>query len=331
MTELLELREKIRSVYYKYDRVFQAAGKFLLTMGVLLTVFYQIGYGGSMPFAVLLVLLPVVCAFLPANSVSFAMGGMIAFQCWSISMEVGLVTALLFLLMLLLYFYFKPRYGILMAAAMLACMFNVSGILPIAVGLLCGPLELIPVCLGILSGYMVITVRENYVILAEQNSRLTSIEKVTYYVESLFRNEKMLLLMAASILTVCLVWWIRRRPYSYSWSIAIPSGLVVFVLTMLVGNVVFDISIHLTALIVSCVAAVLAAGAAMVFGFVLDGTRSEYLEYEDDEYYYFVKAIPKVSMTVSDKRVTNITRKQEDDPWEEMPAAGTGRQEEEKG
>lgn len=324
MTWLLELREKIRSVYYRYDTVFRTGGRFLLAFGVLFMIYYQIGYGISLFSAALLVILSFVCACLGSNAIPLAMGGMIIYQCWRISAEIGLTAAFLILLQLLLFFSFKPKHGILAAAEMLACLFQVSGILPIAVGLLFSPAELIPMCIGVFSGYMVITARDNYAILLAQNTRLTVMEKVSYYIQSLVQNEKMLLLMAALALTVCLVWWIRRRPYSYSWSIAIPAGLVVFVLTILVGNVLFAVSINLGALIVSCVFAVLAAGAATIFSFVSDGSRSEYLEYEDDEYYYFVKAIPKVSVTVSDKRVTNITQKQEDseEPWPGMPQDG---------
>ena len=42
------------------------------------------------------------------------------------------------------------------------------------------------------------------------------------------------------------------------------------------------------------------------FVFGGDYTRTERLEYEDDEYYYYVKAVPKMSIAVSDKQVKRI-------------------------
>ena len=43
------------------------------------------------------------------------------------------------------------------------------------------------------------------------------------------------------------------------------------------------------------------------FAFNVDYTRTEYVQFEDDEYYYYVKAIPKNSVTKSKKTVKKIT------------------------
>lgn len=36
--------------------------------------------------------------------------------------------------------------------------------------------------------------------------------------------------------------------------------------------------------------------------FSLDYSRTEYVQFEDDEYYYYVKAVPKITIAVSEKR-----------------------------
>ena len=48
-----------------------------------------------------------------------------------------------------------------------------------------------------------------------------------------------------------------------------------------------------------------------LFLFSVDYARSERLQFEDDEYYYYVKAIPKVSMTTPEKTVKKINERQE--------------------
>ncbi len=309
MTKLLEIREKIRSIYLKYDIVFGAVGKFFLALCVYFVVSWQIGYEGMIQMPFVVPGLALLSACLPAGTISFFMSGMIIVGLWAIGIETGAVAVFLFLLMVLLYFVFKPKHSVLMAVTMLASICNVSGILPIAAGLLFSPLTLVPMCLGIVSAYMITLAKDNYSILASQADRLTSIEKVIYYLEQLLNNEKMLLLMIGLVLTFMVVYWIRRMANAYAWTVAIPCGLTVFVMTMMTGNVLFGISVRMTALIASCVIGVLFAGAATFLSFLLDGTRTEYLEYEDEEYYYFVKAIPKVSVTAADKKVTRITSK----------------------
>ena len=40
--------------------------------------------------------------------------------------------------------------------------------------------------------------------------------------------------------------------------------------------------------------------------FSLDYSRTEYVQFEDDEYYYYVKAVPKISIAVPQKKVKKI-------------------------
>ena len=51
--------------------------------------------------------------------------------------------------------------------------------------------------------------------------------------------------------------------------------------------------------------------------FSVDYSRIENVQFEDDEYYYYVKAVPKVGVQMPEKRVKHITEHQEQDA--EMP------------
>ena len=50
--------------------------------------------------------------------------------------------------------------------------------------------------------------------------------------------------------------------------------------------------------------------------FAVDFRRTEYVQYEDDEYYYYVKAVPKINVAGEDVKVKQInarkTRKASD-------------------
>ena len=47
-----------------------------------------------------------------------------------------------------------------------------------------------------------------------------------------------------------------------------------------------------------------------MFVFSVDYTRTEYLQFEDDEYYYYVKAVPKAVVTIPEKTVKRINERQ---------------------
>ena len=63
-------------------------------------------------------------------------------------------------------------------------------------------------------------------------------------------------------------------------------------------------------LIPSSIIAVAIAIVIKVFLFSVSYARSEYLQFEDDEYYYYVKAVPKVSVAVREKTVKKINAHQ---------------------
>ena len=59
---------------------------------------------------------------------------------------------------------------------------------------------------------------------------------------------------------------------------------------------------------------------AVIFGFILeffffsvDYARSESLQFEDDEYYYYVKAVPKLFVSGQEKTIKKINYYQEDE------------------
>lgn len=50
------------------------------------------------------------------------------------------------------------------------------------------------------------------------------------------------------------------------------------------------------------------------FFFSVDYAKSENLQFEDDEYYYYVKAVPKLAVPMKEKTVKRINERQEIEP-----------------
>lgn len=76
---------------------------------------------------------------------------------------------------------------------------------------------------------------------------------------------------------------------------------------MLAGYLVTSVPSKVPALLIGS-ALVLAFGFILNFFFRnLDYTRVEHVQFEDDEYYYYVTAVPKVHLAAEDKKVVKIT------------------------
>ena len=80
---------------------------------------------------------------------------------------------------------------------------------------------------------------------------------------------------------------------------------------MIAGYMLLGISgKRLGVLIGSVVSAAIALVIQFLF-FNLDYSRTERLQFEDDEYYYYVKAVPKAFISGTDKKVKRFSGKDE--------------------
>ena len=73
----------------------------------------------------------------------------------------------------------------------------------------------------------------------------------------------------------------------------------------------FGVHTSYGALIGGSIAAIAVGLILELFFFTVDYARSENLQYEDDEYYYYVKAVPKISVSTPEKTVKRINERQE--------------------
>ncbi len=96
---------------------------------------------------------------------------------------------------------------------------------------------------------------------------------------------------------------------NYAWTIAIIAGALADVMILLMGDLKFDTNVSITGIITGTIFSVLIAKIVEFFAFNVDYSRTEKVQFEDDEYYYFVKAVPKVFVSRKDKRVKRITPK----------------------
>ena len=73
------------------------------------------------------------------------------------------------------------------------------------------------------------------------------------------------------------------------------------------GNMVLGLHISYGTIILSSVIGILLGLVLELVFFSVDYSRTERVQFEDDEYYYYVKAVPKVVVATPEKTVKHIT------------------------
>ena len=116
----------------------------------------------------------------------------------------------------------------------------------------------------------------------------------------------MILTIVAFTATIIIVYLIRRLSVDYAWTIAIIAGALADVMILLVGDLIFDTNVSILGLIIGTIISGLLAKVIEFFAFHVDYSRTEKVQFEDDEYYYYVKAIPKVTVSAPSRTVKKI-------------------------
>ena len=136
------------------------------------------------------------------------------------------------------------------------------------------------------------------------------VQKYSQILKSVIFNQTMMVMIATCAVGIIIVYLIRRLSMDYSWIVAIAAGSVAELLVIFVGDFVFGVTVAVGQLILGILLSAVIAAVYNFFIFTVDYTRTEHVQFEDDDYYYYVKAVPKMNVSTPDVKVQKIsTRK----------------------
>lgn len=304
MTALLEFKQKLKGFYGQYEMYILPIMKFILALVYFLWINMNMGYMQELDSIFIILILALICSILPSGVMVFIGFVLMIGHSYALGIEVAGFTLVLALFMLILFLRFSSGKNVILALTPLSFAFNVPVLLPVGCGLLNSSISALPAGCGVIIYYFIRFLRAQSQVL--QNPDMVITEKLTLLADGLVQNWEMWITVIAFVLVVLLVNLIRTRSFDYAWRIAIVAGGVVYVLVMLAGGFYFGVSIDVVPLIVFTVLAVLVGVILEFFVFGGDYTRTERLEYEDDEYYYYVKAVPKASVATPERSIKKI-------------------------
>ena len=305
MTSLLVFREQLRKFYSKYELYITPASKFLLALVSILVINASIGYMSELKnFAVVLVL-SLMCSFLPMNFTVVLAALVTLGHLYRFSIECAVVALAVFLLLFILYFRFSPKDTVVVLFTPICFVLKIPYVIPIAVGLVGTPFSVVSVTGGVIVYYTLHYMNASASVLStfEEDGAL---EKFRYVIDGLMGNKAMYVTIVAFVATLIVVYFIRRLSIDYAWTIAIITGALLDILIVLFGELLYNTKVSIIGLILGSLVAVGVAKVLEFLVFNVDYSRTERVQFEDDEYYYYVKAVPKNTVTAPQKRVKTI-------------------------
>jgi len=328
MKDLLVIKEKIKRFAGKNEVYIMPILKFVLAFLALLRINGQIGFRSKIASFPITLVVALAASFLPVNLTLVILALIIVVHLSALSLEcAGLVLAL-FLVMFLFYFRFASKDSVAVLLTPLSFAFKLPYVIPISMGLVGTPSSMVSVGCGVVVyhvlHYISLNKKEVGSVSVLEGDNASKISGIKSLVDGILNNKAMMVYVVAFAATVLIVYIVRRLAISYSWQIAIAMGAVVCLFVTIVANGVFKGGVSIGGALAGLIVSIILNIILQYFCFDLDYNRTEKVQFEDDEYYYYVKAVPKNTIRVASapqKRKPVAERPLAERPTAEKPAA----------
>lgn len=313
MTLFLRVKEVVKAFYEKYERYMNGLVRFAFSLTVFLTIMHNTGYNTTVTNPFIAVGMALLCAFLPTYVITIMASALLVIEFFSISIECACIILVVLLLIALLYFLFRAEDSWIMLLTMTVCLWNFApALLPIA--LLFTPIQVLVVSFGCVLYGFVTAAMKDVASLMSATSKLSLGSRVNLLLTDVVTNEKILLILLTLAASMLLITLIRKTKINDAPFIALVAGDFLFLVVFLLGNYFLGITFTLSNYILLGVDMLINALLGfIIINFVLgmDYKRTEDVQFEDDSYYYYVRAVPKSSVSVTNKKVHKITADEE--------------------
>lgn len=289
------MRDTLSRFYGKYDTYIRLFLKFLLAFCTFHAVNTALGQMAVLNNPLIVFALAVICAFLPTNSVILVGAAMILAHFYRMSMEAAVVGGGILVIGIMLYFGIAPHSSVPLILTSLSMAIGIPCTVPVLFGLVGVPLSAVGVIFGTLGYYLVMIVKESEGSLQATAAEAAEamVQKMSMLIDAVIHNQEMLLMMAALAVTLWVVWLIHKMALKYAWMLAAAAGCVTYLAIRIAGGIVLKSEMHVAGMIPDLAAALVCAWISQTMLFSLDYKRTENVRFEDDEYFYYVKAVPK--------------------------------------
>ena len=305
MTALLELRENLKKIYSRNEAFILPVIKFLLGFIVLSIINGKMGYMTKLDNMAIVLIVSLLCSFLTTGFMAFFAMMFAVLHMYALSIETAAVGLVVFLLLYLLFLRFTAKEALVVVLTPVLCMLKLPYVMPVAMGLIGTPASCVSVGCGVVVYYLLQTVITNAPTINSMGAEEAT-AKLRLLIDGMLGNKAMLVMIAAFAITVIVVYLIRRMSVDHSWTIAMVAGVMIEVMILLVGDLMYDTNLSIVSALLGAVVTLIACKIIEFFRFCLDYSRTEKVQFEDDEYYYYVKAVPKMTVAAPTNTVKKI-------------------------
>lgn len=301
LTGLLEFKEKLKAFYAKGGIYIRYVCNFVLAFLSMFAMSRKIGGNGIISNPLICIALSIVCAFLPVNITVVIVTIYMIINLFTLSLELAMIALGVMIVIYLLYFRFAPKTGFIMILTPILFFLKLPYVVPVVAALTVGMTGIVPAVSGVFI-YYIITFAANYSTAISTLDVNNALQNINFIFNNILTNKELVTIVVSFAVVITMIYFIKRLSVNYSAIIAVIAGCVTDTLIQIIAFAVLSVNFSIIGMIAGHIAAIIVGLVINFFIMSVDYTATEYVQFEDDDYYYYVKAVPK--MSVARKNVT---------------------------
>ena len=302
MDTISDLREKVLVLYSNFEMYITPVVRFLLCLISLIMINSGLGQMEKLNNVFIVLVVSIVAAFLPLNFTIVIDAMFILLHLYSISLPVVAVVALVFLLMFVLYFRFTPKEAIAVVITPMLFAMKIPYVAPLALGFLGTPVSFISVCCGVVVYFIITKIGANPDMFNGSLSMDSAVSGFKSVIDNVLNNSTMILMIVVCALVVVLANVLKRLSFDYAWQVGLAVSAISGLIVVVLGSSILDADVSIVGAIISMIISVILVFILQLFVYNVDYSRAEFVQFQDEEYVYFVKAIPRYGVNSDNDR-----------------------------
>ena len=308
ITILLEIREIILKAYQKVRFIVNPVVKFLFSLLVFSYINQEIGFDARFTKITIVLALSLISAITPAGVLVLLAMVLIVLHIYTACNFLAILLLMIFIIMYVALLRFSPKQIIAVVAIPMLAKYNLHYCVPILMGSIASPVGILPTIGGVALYHILDIIKEPAAREVEYKMEEV-VELFTEVFDKILDDKPMIIMMAVFSIVIAVVWFIRRFSFDYAFEISLGAGVMVNILGFLIADLKYDVTVSIGTLIIMSLVSGVIAMLCDYMKRVLDYTAVERVQFEDDDYYYYVKAVPKVNISLREMDVKHINRR----------------------
>lgn len=300
MNTLIKFRDSVRKYVLAREVWMMRIWNMVTSFVALLIINSNFGYLKVINHWYIALAIALVCGFLPFRGAAIVISLVLFINLYTLSMDVALVAAGLYVAGLLFCAYFHGKNTYNMVTVPVCFGLHAPFVIPMGAGLLRNLNELSSVICGGVMAYYLHVVKENVSAILDETSNVSAISLIK---EEVFTSSMFYFFMVALSAMFVIVYLLRTTNMRMSWLIADACGVIVEFFIMLSGYLLIGNKAEIPSLIWGNILVFFVGFFLNYFVLDLDYSRIEKVQFEDDDYYYYVTAVPKIRIVEEEKEV----------------------------